>query len=68
MPPTCFSVKYPYDGDQLQVMPWPELHHLSEHDKRAIYEYVNAIPRVALHVVTDSEGRWPSSPVSGLAL
>jgi len=47
MPPTCFSVKYPYDGDQLQVMPWPELRHLSEHDKRAIYEYVNAIPRVA---------------------
>jgi hypothetical protein len=44
---TCFPVKYPYDGDKLQVMPWPELHHLSEHDMRAIYEYLKAIPCVA---------------------
>jgi hypothetical protein len=31
----------------LQIMPWPELHHLSEHDLRAIYEYLKAIPCVS---------------------
>ena len=44
---TCFPAKYPYDGDKLQVMPWPELHHLSERDLRAIYEYLRAIPCVS---------------------
>lgn len=28
----------------LQVMPWPVLHHMSEHDLQAIYEYLRAIP------------------------
>jgi len=44
---TCFPLKYPYDGEKLQVMPWPELRHLTEHDLRAIYEYLRAIPCVA---------------------
>ncbi|HET6546169.1 MAG TPA: hypothetical protein VFG55_05415 [Rhodanobacteraceae bacterium] len=28
----------------LQVMPWPVLRHLSDHDIEAIYEYLSAIP------------------------
>ena len=32
------------DGDLLQVMPWPVYRHMSDYDKRAIYEYLRAIP------------------------
>jgi hypothetical protein len=28
-------------------MPWPGLSHLTDHDLRAIYEYLSAIPCVA---------------------
>ncbi len=28
----------------LQVMPWPVLRHLTDHDLQAIYEYLSAIP------------------------
>lgn len=31
-------------GDLLQVMPWPVYRHMTDHDKRAIYEYLRAIP------------------------
>ena len=31
-------------GDLLQVMPWPVYRHMSEYEKRAIYEYLRAIP------------------------
>jgi len=31
-------------GQILQVMPWPVLRHMSEHDLRAVYEYLSAIP------------------------
>lgn len=34
----------PFDGDLLQIMPWPTFQSLSEHDVRAIYEYLSAIP------------------------
>lgn len=32
------------EGDLLQVMPWPVYRHMTERDKRAIYEYLRAIP------------------------
>jgi len=32
------------DGGTLQVMPWPVYRHMTEHDLRAIYEYLSAIP------------------------
>jgi hypothetical protein len=41
----CFSG--PLDGDLLQVMPWPVFHNMTEHDLRAIYEYLSAIPCIA---------------------
>jgi hypothetical protein len=40
----CYPAAQPYDGDLLQVMPWPELQSMTEHDLRAIYEYLSAVP------------------------
>jgi hypothetical protein len=37
----------PYRADLLQTMPWPGLKDLTDHDLRAIYEYLSAIPCVA---------------------
>jgi hypothetical protein len=34
----------PFDGNLLQVMPWPTYQNLSEHEIRAIYEYLSAVP------------------------
>lgn len=64
----------PFDGDLLQIMPWPIYHHMTDHDLRAIYEYLRAIPCVAgpdapspLH--NDCDDNWadanidPASPM-----
>lgn len=34
----------PFDGNLLQVMIWPNLQDMSDHDIQAIYEYLGAIP------------------------
>jgi hypothetical protein len=34
----------PFNGDLLQVMPWPIFQDMTDHDLRAIYEYLKAIP------------------------
>jgi hypothetical protein len=34
----------PFNGDLLQVMPWPTYQKMTEHDLKAIYEYLKAIP------------------------
>jgi hypothetical protein len=36
----------PVDGDLLQVMPWPNFQDLTDHEIRAIYEYLKAVPCV----------------------
>jgi hypothetical protein len=36
----------PFNGDLLQVMPWPNYHGMTNHDLRAIYEYLSAVPCV----------------------
>ena len=41
----CFPP--PFDGDLLQIMPWPIYQHMTDHDLRAIYEYLSAIPCIA---------------------
>ena len=33
-----------HPGQLLQVMPWPDFQDMSDHDLRAIYEYLKAIP------------------------
>jgi hypothetical protein len=51
--PTCSGspdehcVPPPFDGDLLQIMPWPAFQDMSERDLRAIYEYLSAIPCIA---------------------
>lgn len=42
---TCIPA--PYRGDLLQTMPWPGLKDLTDHDLRAVYEYLRAVPCVA---------------------
>jgi hypothetical protein len=34
----------PFDGNKLQIMPWPDFHNLTERDMRAIYEYLSTVP------------------------
>jgi hypothetical protein len=34
----------PFDGSLLQVMPWPVHQNMTDHDLRAIYEYLSSIP------------------------
>ena len=34
----------PFDGSRLQIMPWPIHQNMTEHDLRAIYEYLSSIP------------------------
>ena len=44
--PDANCIPHPFDGDLLQIMPWPNLRHLSDNDLRAIYEYLSTIPCV----------------------
>ncbi|MBV8833891.1 MAG: hypothetical protein JO108_32225 [Acidobacteriaceae bacterium] len=37
----------PFDGNLLQIMPWPSFKNMDEQDIRAIYEYLSAVPCVA---------------------
>jgi hypothetical protein len=43
----CFGTTQPFNGDLLQVMPWPFFQSFEEGDLRAIYEYLKAIPCIA---------------------
>jgi len=52
--PNAGCVPAPFDGNLLQIMPWPGLKSLSDHDLRAIYEYLSTIPCI--------EGNYPGDP------
>lgn len=41
---TTGCLPYPFDGALLQIMPWPAYRNMTDHDLRAIYEYLSAIP------------------------
>lgn len=43
----CFPVHQPFNGDLLQIMPWPIYQSMTDHDLRAIYEFLSAIPCIA---------------------
>lgn len=43
-PNTATCLPPPVDGGLLQVMPWPNFQDMTDHDIRAIYEYLSAIP------------------------
>jgi hypothetical protein len=34
----------PFDGNLLQIMPWPSFRFFSDHELQAIYEYLSAVP------------------------
>lgn len=44
---TSHCVPHPFDGTRLQIMPWPIYQNMTDHDLRAIYEYLSAIPCIA---------------------
>ncbi len=51
--PTCPAgtvnescIPFPFNGDLLQIMPWPTFQNMTDQDLRAIYEYLRAIPCV----------------------
>jgi hypothetical protein len=46
-PPAVGCLPAPNDGNLLQGMPWPYYQYLTDHDLRAIYEYLTAIPCVS---------------------
>jgi hypothetical protein len=52
MHPTCKGapdgtcIPAPFDGDLLQIMPWPILQNMSDYDLQAIYAYLSTIPCV----------------------
>lgn len=54
----CFPPVPPFDGDLLQIMPWPNFKELTDHDIRAIYEYLKAIPCV--------QGNYPGPGAQGI--
>ncbi len=43
----CFPGILPFNGDLLQIMPWPVYQNMTDREIRAIYEYLGAIPCVA---------------------
>jgi len=44
--PNASCIPAPFDGDLLQIMPWPNFKDLTDHEIRAIYEYLKAVPCV----------------------
>ena len=40
----CFPTTPPFDGNLLQIMPWPKFQSMTVHDLRAIYKYLSTIP------------------------
>jgi hypothetical protein len=53
----------PFNGDLLQIMPWPNFQDLTDHDIRAIYEYLKAIPCVqGNYPGPGAQGNFPAEP------
>ncbi len=44
--PNANCIPFPFNGDLLQIMPWPAFQDMTDRDLRAIYEYLRAIPCV----------------------
>ena len=43
---TANCLPAPFDGEVLQIMPWPVFQNMTDHELRALYEYLSAIPCV----------------------
>lgn len=53
--PGC--IPHPFDGNLLQIMPWPNFKDMSDNDLRAIYEYLGAVPCIHGNYPGDEPGR-----------
>ena len=42
--PGLNCLPFPFNGSLLQIMPWPAFQDMTDHDLRAIYEYISAVP------------------------
>jgi hypothetical protein len=47
----------PFNGNLLQIMPWPGLKDMSDNDLRAIYEYLSTLPCVQGNYSLDPANR-----------
>lgn len=45
--PNANCIPAPFDGNLLQIMLWPAFQDMTNHDVRAIYKYLSAIPCIA---------------------
>ena len=54
--PNANCIPHPFNGALLQIMPWPNFQKLTDHDLRAIYEYLSAVPCV--------QGNYPGEPAN----
>ncbi len=52
--PNANCIPAPFNGNLLQIMPWPNFQDLSDYDLRAIYEYLRAVPCI--------QGNDPAEP------
>jgi hypothetical protein len=43
-PANSNCLPFPFNGNLLQVMPWPTFANMTDHDLLAIYTYLSAIP------------------------
>jgi len=50
-------IPFPFNGDLLQIMPWPNFQDYSDQDLRAIYEYLKAVPCVQGNYPGDAANR-----------
>jgi hypothetical protein len=48
--PDGVCLPFPFNPDLLQIMPWPIDKNMSDHDIRAIYEYLSAIPCIDTNI------------------
>ncbi len=55
--PDATCIPAPFDGNLLQIMPWPGLKSLSDYDLRAIYEYLSTVPCLQGKDPNDTEHR-----------
>jgi hypothetical protein len=53
--PGC--IPFPFNGNLLQIMPWPNFQDYSDQDLRAIYEYLKAVPCVQGNYPGESPSR-----------
>ena len=54
--PNDHCIPRPFNGNLLQIMPWPNFQDLSDQDLRAIYEYLKAVPCI--------QGNYPGEPTN----